>query len=252
MKRSVQIYLAAAFCFLMAGVFNTNEICAQPRGNSGRSGQNSSREQQTLNPRQQSQMEKRQQKVNTQQMPSNISRQPETNRQVEQARQENRLDVPYRPERENRDGRPQMAPAQILTPVQMHARTNASRVIVYTDFSTRADAYLYVSDLIADRYYDIDTYDTSYGWFRTSLTMIPTPSGWADPYSQNQFRIRFDFDRYRGGIRIVITAQWRESRISGQFYDLRYQSSDRYSTYYAWNILEDIANSIPNYGIDFQ
>ena len=40
--------------------------------------------------------------------------------------------------------------------------------------------------------------------------------------------------------------------LGGPLYDLRYQPSDRYSTYYAWNILEQIASAIPHYRVDFQ
>ena len=144
-----------------------------------------------------------------------------------------------------------MAPVPVFTPAQVRVRTNATTLVVYTDFFTKAQAYAYVSNLLADMYYDIDTYDTSYGWFNTSMTVIPTPHGWADPRAANQFRIRFDFKRSGGRIKVYITAQWRESMLGGPLYQLRYQPSDRYSTFYAWNILEQIASAIPNYGIEF-
>lgn len=206
-----------------------------------------------ISPKDQERMNKKQAKVDRQQMPTNIGRQGDLNHQVDMARRNNRLQVPYRPERRPSMGHaPVMAPVPVLTPAQMRLRTNATRVVVYTDFYTKAEAYAYVSNLMADLYYDIDTYDSSYGWFRTSMTIIPTPMGWADPRAANQFRIRFDFKRSGGRIKIYITAQWRESMIGGTLYDLRYQPSDRYSTYYAWNILEDIASSIPSCRIDFQ
>ena len=201
----------------------------------------------------QAKMDKQQGKVDRQQMPTNIDRQPDLNRQVDKARQNNQLQVPFRPEKPMNMGHaPVMAPAPVLTPAQVRLRTNATTVVVYTDFYTKAEAYAYVSRLVSDRFYDIDTYDTSYGWFRTSMTVIPTPNGWADPRAANQFRIRFDFKRSGGRIKVYITAQWRESMLGRNIFDLRYQPSDRYSTYYAWNILEDIAYSIPNYRVDFQ
>ena len=200
----------------------------------------------------QAKVEKKQGKVDRQQMPANINRQPELNHQVDMARKNNQLQVPFRPERHHGVGHaPVMAPVPVFTPAQVRLRTNATTLVVYTDFVTKAQAYAYVSNLLADMYYDIDTYDTSYGWFNTSMTVIPTPHGWADPRAANQFRIRFDFKRSGGRIKVYITAQWRESMLGGPLFDLRYQPSDRYSTFYAWNILEQIAAAIPNYGIDF-
>ena len=200
----------------------------------------------------QAKMDKKQDKVDRQQMPAGKDRQPDLNHKVDQARQNNQLKVPYRPEKHRSMGHaPMMATPKVLTPHMIKLRTNATTMVVYTDFRTKAEAYAYVSNLMFDRFYDIDTYDTSYGWFNTSMTAIPTPHGWADPRAANQFRIRFDFKRYGGGIKILITAQWRESMLGGPLYDLRYQPSDRFSTYYAWNILEDIAWAIPNYRVDF-
>ena len=197
-------------------------------------------------------MDKKQDKVDRQQMPANVNRQPDLNHKVDMARQNHQLLVPFRPERRHGVGHaPVMAPVPVFTPAQVRLRTNATTLVVYTDFVTKAQAYAYVSNLLADMYYDIDTYDTSYGWFNTSMTVIPTPHGWADPRAANQFRIRFDFKRSGGRIKVYITAQWRESMLGGPLYDLRYQPSDRYSTFYAWNILEQIASAIPNYGIEF-
>ena len=198
-------------------------------------------------------MDKKQGKVDQKQMPAKVEHQHELNHQVEMARKNNQLKVPYRPERRKEIGHaPMMAPRLNLTPAEMRLRTNATTMVVYTDFFTKAEAYAYVSNLLADRYYDIDTYDTSYGWFNTSMTVIPTPTGWADPRAANQFRLRFEFKRSGARIKIYITAQWRESMIGGPLYSLRFQPSDRYSTFYAWNILEDIAWSIPNYRVEFQ
>ena len=201
----------------------------------------------------QAKVDRKQGKVDNKQMPAKVDRQPELNHKVDMAKQNHQLQVPYRPERHREIGHgPMMAPVLRHTPAEIRLRTNATTLVVYTEFRTKAEAYAYVSDLMFDRFYDIDTYDTSYGWFRTSMTVIPTPAGWADPRAANQFRIRFDFKRYGAGIKIYITAQWRESMIGGSLFDLRYQPSDRYSTYYAWNILEDIAYSIPHYNVIFQ
>ena len=271
----------SAFLLAIAMAANNNmfELNAQVRSSSGRSGQtrvlqdNRSSGAQVrqdnhrggqvmdqnhrgggqITAKDQAKMDKKQGKVDHQQMPANINRQPDLNHQVDMARKNNQLKVPFRPERRDKFGHtPVMAPVPVFTPAQVRLRTNASTLVVYTDFITKAQAYAYVSNLLADMYYDIDTYDTSYGWFNTSMTVIPTPHGWADPRAANQFRIRFDFRRSGGRIKVYITAQWRESMLGGPLYDLRYQPSDRYSTYYAWNILEQIASAIPNYRIDFQ
>ena len=271
----------SAFVLAIAMAANNNmfELNAQVRSSSGRSGQtrvqqdnrNSGAQVRQDNHRggqvmdrnhqgggqitakDQAKMDKKQGKVDHKQMPANINRQPELNHQVDMARKNNQLKVPFRPERRDKFGHaPVMAPVPVFTPAQVRLRTNASTLVVYTDFITKAQAYAYVSNLLADMYYDIDTYDTSYGWFNTSMTVIPTPHGWADPRAANQFRIRFDFRRSGGRIKVYITAQWRESMLGGPLYDLRYQPSDRYSTYYAWNILEQIASAIPHYRVDFQ
>ena len=279
MKTSVKFTVALLAIAMMA---TTNNTLAQTRSNSGRSGQsrvqqesrsaagaqvrqdnrqdnrNAVRDNQggqmagQISHKEQTKVDKKQDKVDRQQMPANVNRQPDLNHKVDMARQNHQLQVPFRPERHHGVGHaPVMAPPKVLTPHQIKLRTNATTLVVYTDFRTKAEAYAYVSNLMFDRYYYIDTYDTSYGWFNTSMTAIPTPHGWADPRAANQFRIRFDFKRYGGRIKILITAQWRESMLGGPLYNLRYQPSDQFSTYYAWNILEDIAWTIPNYRVDF-
>jgi hypothetical protein len=257
-------YSAFVLAIAMAAMINTGELNAQVRSSAGRSGQSRAQQvtprnqqatprAQQVTPKDQMKMDKKQDKVDRQQMPANINRQPELNHQVDMARKNNQLMVPFRPDRHGRVWHaPVMAPVPVFTPAQVRIRTNATRLVVYTDFFTKAQAYAYVSNLLADMYYDIDTYDTSYGWFNTSMTVIPTPHGWADPRAANQFRIRFDFKRSGGRIKVYITGQWRESMLGGPLYDLRYQPSDRYSTFYAWNILEQIATAIPNYRVEFQ
>lgn len=284
MKKSLNISMAALLAIAMSAALNVSELDAQVRSSASRSSQNTrsaarssqmdSRNGATQNRnsvtqnkiddrsgmggqisnKDQAKMDKKQDKVDRQQMPTNINRQPDLNHQVEMARGSNTLPVPYRPERKaSQIGmHPKMAPVHVFTPAELRLRTNATRIVVYTNFFTKAEAYAYVSRMMADRYYDIDTYDTSYGWFNTSMTVIPTPNGWADPFAANQFSIRFDFKRSGTGIKIYVTAQWRESMLGRTLYNLRFQPSDRYSTYYAWNILEDIAFAIPNYRVSFQ
>ena len=284
MKKSLNISMAALLAIAMAAALNVSELDAQVRSSASRSSQNTrsaarssqmdSRNGATQNRnsvtqnkiddrsgmggqisnKDQAKMDKKQDKVDRQQMPTNINRQPDLNHQVEMARGNNTLPVPYRPERKpsQMGMHPKMAPVHVFTPAELRLRTNATRIVVYTNFFTKAEAYAYVSRMMADRYYDIDTYDTSYGWFNTSMTVIPTPNGWADPFAANQFSIRFDFKRSGTGIKIYVTAQWRESMLGRTLYNLRFQPSDRYSTYYAWNILEDIAFAIPNYRVSFQ
>ncbi len=200
------------------------------------------------------QSDKRQKKVDKAQKAAEHSRQEGIMRKVEDARMNDRIPVPYRSKKTagSASAKPQMAPMPSLSPFEKQFRIGKSKLVLHTEFLTRDDAYSYVSDLLADKHYDIDNYDPSYAWLCTSWELVPTPAGWVKPYSPNQFRLRFDFDRYKGGVRVIISAQWRESVISDTFQDLKYQPSDRYSTYFAWNILENMAILIPNRDITFE
>lgn len=146
--------------------------------------------------------------------------------------------------------RPLPPPVPHLTRAQIRHRTNASRIVVLTDFATRAEAFDYLVNLLYDRYYDVASYNP-YRTLSTAVTLIPTPLGWTRPDTHNEFRMHFSVGKRCGRIRVTITAEWRESVLADYFTGLRYQPSDRYSTYYAWNVLEDIASAIPHSRIDF-
>ena len=144
-------------------------------------------------------------------------------------------------------GRPPVPPVPVYTQPQIVTRTNAEQIVLYTQFYSRAEAYAYVSQLLAEQYYDIAAYDTGYRWFATEITAVPIPSGWTNPYTHNQFRIRFNFDQMCGGrVRITLSAEWRESQLVTVFTPLRFQPSSTYSTYYAWNVLESLVAQIPH------
>jgi hypothetical protein len=70
--------------------------------------------------------------------------------------------------------------------------------------------------------------------------------------THNQFAMYFKITRVFGRVKVTITAQWRESVLSDRFSTLRFQPSNAYSTYYAWNVLEDIADNIPHTGVSYR
>ena len=132
-------------------------------------------------------------------------------------------------------------------------RTNASEIVVRTTFRTREDAYDYVARLLEDRYFTIGSYGNGYSWLQTDVTFIPTPFDWTNPMTHNQFRIRASISSSLFGVvRVTLSGEWRESILSSAFSTLRFQPSDRYSTYYAWSILEDIAEKIPGSSIAYR
>ncbi len=234
MKKSVNISKAALLAIAMAAVLNVSELNAQVRSSASRSRSTAARS---------SQMDNRNGSTQNH-IDSYTSMAGKTSHKVETVKVTNKtVKVGMYPK---------IAPVPVFTAADLRLRTNASSIVVYTNFFSKAEAYAYVSRLMANRYYDIDAFDKSFGWFNTTMTAIPIPHGWADPFAANQFRIRFDFKRYGAGIKIIVTAQWRESMYGGRMYDLRFQPSDRYSTFYAWNVLEDIAFAIPNYKVSFQ
>ena len=270
MKKSVNIKMAALLAIAMAAALNARELDAQVRSSASRSRSSAARS---------SQMDNRNGSTQNRIDDRTAFGGQAGNKEMNISKDQNKFGgygkvydnksgfghkddvhkgggnsmVVYRPERRPAEigKRPVMAPVPVFTAADLRLRTNATRIVVYTNFFTKAEAYAYVSNLMARRFYDIDTYDMSYGWFNTTMTAIPTPYGWSDPFGTNQFRIRFDFKRSGAGIKIYVTAQWRES-IHGRLHDLRFQSSDRYSTFYAWNILEDIASAIPHNRVVFQ
>ena len=135
----------------------------------------------------------------------------------------------------------------VYTRPQVYERTNSNSIVVNTLFSSKAEAYDYIATLLDARYYTIASYGNNYNWLKTEVAFIPTPFDWTNPMTHNQFRMEFDITRSLfGTVKVTITAYWRESVLSTGFTRLRFQPSDRYSTYYAWRVLEDIASNIPN------
>lgn len=145
------------------------------------------------------------------------------------------------------DRRPSLPPVIVYTRPQVYERTNSNSIVVNTLFSSKAEAYDYIAHLLDARYYTIASYGNNYNWLKTEVAFIPTPFDWTNPMTHNQFRMEFDITRSLfGTVKVTITAYWRESVLSTGFTRLRFQPSDRYSTYYAWRVLEDIASNIPN------
>ena len=145
------------------------------------------------------------------------------------------------------DRRPSLPPVIVYTRPQVYERTNSNSIVVNTLFSSKAEAYDYIAHLLDARYYTIASYGNNYNWLKTEVAFIPTPFDWTNPMTHKQFRMEFDITRSLfGTVKVTITAYWRESVLSTGFTRLRFQPSDRYSTYYAWRVLEDIASNIPN------
>ena len=134
----------------------------------------------------------------------------------------------------------------------VYVRTNASEIVVRTVFRTKQEAYDYVARLLDERFFTISAYGNGYSWMETNVSFVPTPYEWTDPLTHNQFRIRVNITKSLGTVRVSLSGEWRESYLSSVFSILRFQPSDRYSTYYAWNILEDIAEDIPGYSISYR
>ena len=143
--------------------------------------------------------------------------------------------------------RPSMAPVIEYNRTQVYERTNASSIVVSTNFRSKREAYDYIEWLLAEKTYAVFSYGNNYNWLQTEVAFIPTPFDWTNPMTHNQFRIKFNISQSLFGvIRVAITAEWRESYLSDNYSRLRFQPSNSYSTYYAWNVLEDFASSIPH------
>jgi hypothetical protein len=148
--------------------------------------------------------------------------------------------------------RPAMPTVKVYTRTQVYERTNANSIVVNTLFRTKEEAYDYIAAMLDTRYYTIASYGNNYNWLKTEVAYIPTPFDWTNPMTHNQFRMEFNITRsLLGTVRVTITAYWRESVLSTGFTRLRFQPSDSYSTYYAWQVLEDMASNIPNSSIYF-
>ena len=148
--------------------------------------------------------------------------------------------------------RPKLPTARVYDRAQTVYRTNCSSVVLRTNFRTKEDAYRYVEMLLRDSDYTIGTYGNGYSWLQSDVTFIPTPFDWTNPMTHNQFRIKVSFTRLFGYVRVTISGEWRESILSTVFSALRFQPSDSYSTYYAWNVLEDLADSIPHSSLSYR
>jgi hypothetical protein len=131
-------------------------------------------------------------------------------------------------------------------------RTNCSTIVLRTLFRTKEEAYRYVERLLVSSDYTIGTYGNGYSWLQSDVAFIPTPYDWTNPMTHNQFRVKVTFTRSFGYVRVTLSGDWRESMLSSAFSTLRFQPSDSYSTYYAWNVLEDLAESIPHSSLSYR
>ena len=135
---------------------------------------------------------------------------------------------------------------------EIYYRTNASSIVLRTPFRTKDEAYRYVERLLLDSDYIIGTYGNGYSWIQSEASFIPTPYDWSNPMTHNQFRIKVSFAKSFGYVQVTISGDWRESILSSRYSALRFQPSNSYSTYYAWNVLEDLAESIPHSSLSYR
>lgn len=222
-------------------------------------------------------VERQQSKVDKKQKPTNISNQNATDKKVRDARDNgfgagnrpdgnrpsgnggfdgnrpdgnfgngNRPPMPPQGFRDDYAKRPSVAPRIDYSTKQIYERTNASSIVVNTNFRTKEEAYDYIMWMLAEKAYAVNSYGNNYNWILSDVAFIPTPFDWTNPMTHNQFKVKFYISKSAGAIKVTITGEWRESFLSDSFYKLRFQPSDKYSTYYAWNVLEDFANSIPH------
>ena len=148
--------------------------------------------------------------------------------------------------------RPPLPTVRVYDRAQTVYRTNCSTIVLRTLFRTKEEAYRYVERLLVSSDYTIGTYGNGYSWLQSDVTFIPTPYDWTNPMTHNQFRIKVTFVKSFGYVRVTLSGDWRESMLSSVFSTLRFQPSDSYSTYYAWNVLEDLAESIPHSSLSYR
>ena len=148
--------------------------------------------------------------------------------------------------------RPPIPTVRNYSRYEAYERTNAAGIVVNTLFTSKMEAYDYIARLLRARYYNVASYGNNYDWIRSEVSFIPTPFDWTNPMTHNQFAMYFKITRVFGRVKVTITAQWRESVLSDRFSTLRFQPSNAYSTYYAWNVLEDIADNIPHTGVSYR
>ena len=142
--------------------------------------------------------------------------------------------------------RPPLPTIRNYTSSEIVYRTNSSSIVLRTPFRSKEEAYRYVERLFENNMYTVGTYGNGYSWLLSDVSFIPTPFDWTNPMTHNQFRIKVNFYKSFGYVRVAISGEWRESILSSSYSALRFQPSDSYSTYYAWNVLEDLADSIPH------
>ena len=142
--------------------------------------------------------------------------------------------------------------ARVYDRAAIVTRTNASSIVLRTYFRSKEEAYDYMAELLESKYFTINEYGNGYSWMQTDVSFVPTPYDWTNPMTHNQFRIRVSITKSFGVVRVTLSGEWRESILSTMFSVLRFQPSDRYSTYYAWNILEDLAEDIPHSLISYR
>lgn len=148
--------------------------------------------------------------------------------------------------------RPQMAPVIDYSRNQIYERTNASGIVVNTSFRNKEEAYDYIWWLLEQKAYVVGAYGNNCSWIMSDVAFIPTPFDWTNPMTHNQFRMKFHIARSGADIKVTITGEWRESYLMDSYTKLRFQPSNRYSTYYAWNVMEDFANNIPHRFITYK
>lgn len=134
---------------------------------------------------------------------------------------------------------------RIYSHVELSVRSNACRIIVQTPFWSRDEAMDYVLGLLDERCYDIENITSN------TITTIsaPVPTGFA---CEDVFSMKFLFSNSPEGIRVSITSRWWAYGLSGAFCNLIFQPDSRYASYYAWNVLEDIADDIPHSYIHYR
>ena len=148
--------------------------------------------------------------------------------------------------------RPSLPNLRVYERTEIYYRTNASTIVLRTPFRTKEEAYRYVERLLLDSDYIIGTYGNGYSWIQSEACFIPTPYDWTNPMTHNQFRIKVSFAKSFGYVQVTISGDWRESILSSRYSSLRFQPSSSYSTYYAWNVLEDLADSIPHSSLSYR
>ena len=221
----------------------TSQPAGQSQPQSGKSGQSGAQAQPQQGP------QGGQQRIDNARQTMNDARQDYKDTKA-QVKVDNRQQPTYQPSagkepRRIESGKPQVAPHRDWSRNDRVLRTNASKIVVYTAFATRAEAQDYIRRLLNERYYEIESYGTNY--MRTSMVLIPTGFN-----SNAMFAMKFTFTKVAGGVKVTMSAQYRESSLVSTLINLIFQPDSSYATYYAWNVLEDIAESLPHQRLAFE